>query len=90
MGFSGGSVVKNLPTNARDVGSSLGGEDTLEKKMAIHSSILSWKNPMDRGAWQATVDGVARVRHDLATKPPSCIIKSYVHIYLSIYILLYI
>ena len=26
-------------------------------------------NPMDRGAWQATVHGVAkRVRHDLATK----------------------
>ena len=45
MGFSGGSVVKNLPTNARDVGSSLGGEDTLVKEMAIHSSILSWKIP---------------------------------------------
>ena len=28
------------------------------------------ENPMDRGAWQATVHGVARVRHDLATKPP--------------------
>ena len=25
-------------------------------------------NPMDRGAWQATVHGVARVRQDLATK----------------------
>ena len=25
---------------------------------------------MDRGPWQATVHGVARVRHDLATKPP--------------------
>ena len=30
---------------------------------------------MDREAWQATVHGVARVRHDLATKPlPSEII----------------
>ena len=27
------------------------------------------ENPMDRGAWQATVYGVTRVRHDLATKP---------------------
>ena len=27
------------------------------------------ENPMDRGAWQATVHGVARVRHDLATTP---------------------
>ena len=25
---------------------------------------------MDRGAWQATVHGFARVRHDLTTKPP--------------------
>ena len=28
------------------------------------------ENPMGRGAWWATVYGVARVRHDLATKPP--------------------
>ena len=27
-------------------------------------------NPMDRGAWQAMVHGVARTGHDLATKPP--------------------
>ena len=25
---------------------------------------------MDRGAWRATVHGVTRVRHDLATEPP--------------------
>ena len=31
------------------------------------------ENPTDRGAWQATVHGIARVGHDLATKlpPPS-------------------
>ena len=28
------------------------------------------ENPIDRRAWQATVHGVAIVRHDLATKPP--------------------
>ena len=28
------------------------------------------ESPMDRGAWQATVHGVTRVGHDLATKPP--------------------
>ena len=28
------------------------------------------ENPMDRGPWQATVHGVARVGHNLATKPP--------------------
>ena len=27
-------------------------------------------SPMDRGAWQAAVHGVARVRCDLVTKPP--------------------
>ena len=27
------------------------------------------ENLMDRGTWRATVHGVARVRHDLATKP---------------------
>ena len=26
---------------------------------------------MDRGAWQATVHRIARVGHDLATKPPN-------------------
>ena len=28
------------------------------------------ENPMDRGAWQGTVHGVARIRHDLVTKLP--------------------
>ena len=28
------------------------------------------ENPMDRGAWQAIVHGVARVGHNLVTKPP--------------------
>ena len=28
------------------------------------------ENPIDRGAWQTTVHGVARAGHDLATKPP--------------------
>ena len=28
------------------------------------------ENRMDKGAWQATVHGVTRVRHDLVTKPP--------------------
>ena len=28
------------------------------------------ENPMDRGAWRATVHGVTRVGHDLASKPP--------------------
>ena len=39
---------------------SLGWEDPLEKEMVTHSSILAWKNPMDRGAWWAAVHGVAK------------------------------
>ena len=35
-----------------------GWEDPLEEGMATHSSILAWRIPMDREAWQATVDGV--------------------------------
>ena len=34
--------------------------------MATHSSILAWKNPMDRGAWQSTVHGVAKSRTRLS------------------------
>ena len=37
--------------------------------MATHSSIHACRIPMDRGAWQATPLGVARVGHDLVTKP---------------------
>ena len=45
---------------------SLGGKDLLEEGMATHSSILAWKNPMDRGAWYATVHGVAKRRTRLS------------------------
>ena len=44
-GFSGGSVVKNLPTNAGDLGSTPGSEDPLEKEMATHSGILMREIP---------------------------------------------
>ena len=38
----------------------LGWEDPLEKGMATHSSILAWRIPMDRGAWQSKVHGVTQ------------------------------
>ena len=37
----------------------LGQKDPLEKEMPTHSSIIAWKNPMNRRAWQATGHGVA-------------------------------
>ena len=45
MGFPSGSVVKNPPASAGDLGSILGQEDLLEKGMATHSSILAWRIP---------------------------------------------
>ena len=52
-------TVKNPPAVQETWVQSLGGEDPLEESMAIHSSILAWRIPMNRGAWQATVHGVA-------------------------------
>ena len=41
-------------------------EDPLEKGRATHSSILAWRVPMDRGAWQDTVHRVAKSRTRLS------------------------
>ena len=38
----------------------LGWEDPLEEDMATHSSLLAWRIPMDKGAWQVTVYGVTK------------------------------
>ena len=37
-----------------------------EKAMAPHSITLTWKNPMNGGAWWATVHGVAKSRTRLS------------------------
>ena len=77
MGLPRRRVVKNLPANAGDardlgwisgLGRSPGWEDPLEVEMATCSSILPWKNPMDRGAWWATVHGVAKNQTRLSRK----------------------
>ena len=62
-------AVKNLLANAGDIKlwvCSLGWEDPLEEGMEIHSNILAWGIPMDRGAWQATVLGVEKSRTRLS------------------------
>ena len=43
---------------------SLGSEDPLEKGTATHSSVLAWRIPMDRGAWQVQSMGSKRVGRD--------------------------
>ena len=45
LDFPGGSVVKNLTTNAGDAGQSLDQEDPLEKEMVTHASFLAWRIP---------------------------------------------
>ena len=51
--------VKNSPARETWL-PSLSWEDPLEEGMAINSSILAWRIPRDRGAWRATVLGVAK------------------------------
>ena len=62
MGFPGGSVIKNLPANAGDmVGSiipGLGRAPGGGNGDPLQYSCLG--NPVDRGAWCATVDRVAK------------------------------
>ena len=57
-------LVKNLPAMQETHVRSPGQEDPLQKKMTTHSSILAWENPMDRGAWWATVCGISKSRHN--------------------------
>ena len=53
-------MVKNPPAMWETWVQSLGWEVPLEEGMANHSSILAWRIPMERGAWWATVHGVAK------------------------------
>ena len=46
---------------------SLGWEDPPEEGMATHSGILAWRIPMDRGAWQTAVHGLAKKRTERVT-----------------------
>ena len=57
-------MVKNLPAMQETWVQSLGQDNPLQKGMATHSSILL-ENPMDRGAWWATVYGVTKSQTQL-------------------------
>ena len=64
MGFPGGSLVKNLPASAGDMGSILELRRSLEKGMATHSNLLAKIIP-----WTGVPGGLQsmelqRVRHD--------------------------
>ena len=53
-------IVKNPPAKQEAWVQSLGCENPLEEGMAIHSSILAWRIPMDRRAWRARVHSVTK------------------------------
>ena len=65
-------LVKNPPAMQDTWVRPLGWEDPLEEGMATHSSILTWRIPMDRGAWRAAVHGVTKSDR---TKQLSTLIK---------------
>ena len=54
--------VKNLPAMQETQVQFLGQEDPHGKGNGNPLHYCCLENPMDRGAWQATVHGVARVR----------------------------
>ena len=59
-------AVKNQPAMQETWVQSLSWEDPLKEGMATHSSILAWRSPVDRGAWRATVHGVAKSQTQLS------------------------
>ena len=69
MGFPGGLVVMNLPTNAWDTKRpwvwSLGLQDPMEKEMATHPSIFCLEHSIDRRDWWDTIHGVSKSQTQL-------------------------
>ena len=69
VGFPGGSVVENPSASAGDMGSTPEPRRSPGEGNGNPLQYPCLGNPMDRGAWRATVHGVTKpVRHDLATK----------------------
>ena len=57
-------TVKRLSTTRETWVPSLGGEDLLEKEMAIHSSTIAWKIPWTEEPGRLQSMGLQRVGHD--------------------------
>ena len=64
IGFLDGSVSKEPACSAGDPVKSLGQEDPVEKEMATHSGILTWKIPWTEEPGRLQSVGSQRVRHD--------------------------
>ena len=57
-------TVKNLPAMQGTRVQSMGWEDTLEKEMAMHSSIVAWKIPWTEEPGRLQYIGLQRVGQD--------------------------
>ena len=62
-------MVKSLPAMQETLILSLDQEDSLEKEMATHSSILAWRISQREELGELQSMGSQRVGHDLASKP---------------------
>ena len=70
QGFPGGSVVKNLPANAGgtgDAGSIPRSGRSLRGGNGNPLQYSCLENPINRGAWHATVHGVTKSHTQLST-----------------------
>ena len=57
--------IKSLPAMRETWVRCLNQKDPMKKEIATHSSTLTWRIPMDGGAWQATVHGVVKIQTQL-------------------------
>ena len=83
LGFPGGSAVKNRPARAGDVSSILGLGSSPGGRNGNPLKYCCLENPMDRGAWWATVHGVRKTwgwteQKDLARTHTQYAVKDYV------------
>ena len=76
MGFPHSSVGKESACNAGDPGSIPGSGRSPREGNGNPLQYSCLENPMERGAWQATVHGVTRVGHNLTTKSPPSLKKT--------------
>ena len=70
--FPHSSISKKSACNAGDPGAIPGLGRSPGEENGNPLQYPCQENPMDRRAWQTTAHGVARVIHDLVTKPPFC------------------
>ena len=66
LGFPGGAVIKNPPANTGDVGSIPGSGRSPGGGRGNLLQYSCLENSMDRGAWRATVHGVAKSQIQLS------------------------